>query len=91
MTYKLFKFGAPWCGQCKVLSNRLESANLENCEITEINVDEAEDELIDKFQIRNIPVTVLLDENDNLVQKWVGIFDTNEIQGFIKQETSADD
>ena len=56
MTYKLFKFGAPWCGQCKVLSDRLKAVSLDNCEITEFDVDEVEEEVINKFQICNIPV-----------------------------------
>lgn len=89
MTYKLFKFGAPWCGQCKVLSNRLESLNLDNCEVTEFDVDEVDEDLLNKFQIRNIPVTVLLDEDENLIHKWVGVFDVNEIVA--KTEEKIDD
>lgn len=89
MTYKLFKFGAPWCGQCKVLSNRLESLNLDNCEVTEFDVDEVDEDLLNKFQIRNIPVTVLLDEDENLIHKWVGVFDVNEIVA--KTEEKTDD
>ena len=89
MMYKLFKFGAPWCGQCKVLSNRLESLNLDNCEVTEFDVDEVDEDLLNKFQIRNIPVTVLLDEDENLIHKWVGVFDVNEIVA--KTEEKTDD
>lgn len=89
MTYKLYKFGAPWCGQCKVLSNRLESLNLDNCEVTEFDVDEVDEDLLNKFQIRNIPVTVLLDEDENLIHKWVGVFDVNEIVA--KTEEKTDD
>ena len=89
MTYKLYKFGAPWCGQCKVLSNRLESLNLDKCEVTEFDVDEVDEDLLNKFQIRNIPVTVLLDEDENLIHKWVGVFDVNEIVA--KTEEKTDD
>lgn len=87
MNYKLYKFGAPWCGQCKVLSNRLESLNLDNCEVTEFDVDEVDEDILNKFQIRNIPVTVLLDEDENLIHKWVGIFDVNEIVSKIEEKT----
>ena len=91
MNYKLYKFGAPWCGQCKVLSDRLKAASLDNCEITEFDVDEVEEEMINKFQIRNIPATFLVDENENVIHKWIGVFDVNEISKEIanieKQET----
>ena len=85
MNYKLYKFSAPWCGQCKVLAKRLEGFIPENCEFTEIDVDEAEDEVLDKYQIRNIPVTILLDEDEKIIKKWVGVFDTNEIEEEIKK------
>ena len=88
MTYKLFKFGAPWCGQCKVLSDRLKAVSLDNCEITEFDVDEVEEEVINKFQICNIPVIFLIDENDNVVKKWVGLFDVNEIEKLVTKKSN---
>ena len=88
MTYKLYKFSAPWCGQCKVLGDRLKAVSLDNCEITEFDVDEVEEDMLDKFQIRNIPVTFLIDENDNIVKKWVGIFDVNEIEKLVTEKSN---
>lgn len=88
MNYKLYKFGAPWCGQCKVLGDRLKAVSLDNCEITEFDVDEVEEEIINKFQICNIPVTFLIDENDNVVKKWVGLFDVKEIEKLVTEKSN---
>ena len=52
MTYKLLKFGAEWCGQCKVLEQKLKG--FDKCEIEKIDVDSADEELLAKYAIRNI-------------------------------------
>ena len=83
MGYKILKFGADWCGPCKVLNKKLEEFT--DCEVIKYDVDEVDEELLEKFRIRNIPVTVLVDENDEEIQRWVGLFDLQEISDKIKQ------
>jgi len=78
MKYKIIKIGASWCGPCRVLDNKLKGFN--RCEITKYDVDDMDDELLDKFKVRNVPVTLILDENDNEIAKWVGLFDVNELE-----------
>lgn len=84
MKYKVIKFGAEWCGPCKVLNSRFENFN--TCEVEKIDVDDADEELLSKHTVRNIPLTVLVDENDNVIKKWIGIFDVNEITNLIKDK-----
>ena len=43
------------------------------------DIDDEIDDLLEKYNIRNIPVTILTDDNDNEIQRWVGIFDINEL------------
>lgn len=83
MGYRILKFGANWCGPCKVLNKKLEEFT--DCEVIKYDVDEVDEELLEKFRIRNIPVTVLVDENDEEIQRWVGLFDLQEISDKIKQ------
>ena len=83
MGYKILKFGADWCSPCKVLNKKLEEFT--DCEVIKYDVDEVDEELLEKFRIRNIPVTVLVDENDEEIQRWVGLFDLQEISDKIKQ------
>ena len=50
------KFWAPWCKPCSVLSSQLE-----DFEITSINIDEqSSEDLVKQYGIRNIPMLVFL-------------------------------
>lgn len=50
------KFWAPWCKPCSVLSSQLE-----DFEITSINIDEQSSaDLVKQYGIRNIPMLVFL-------------------------------
>lgn len=83
MNYKILKFGADWCGPCKVLNKKLEDFN--DCEVVKYDVDDVDEELLEKYHIRNIPVTILLDENEEEIQRWIGVFDVNEISNKIEE------
>lgn len=83
MNYKILKFGADWCMPCKVLNKKLE--DFTDCEVVKYDVDDADEELLKKFKIRNIPVTILLDENEEEIQRWVGLFNLQEITDKIKE------
>lgn len=79
---KVIKIGAEWCPQCKVLDKKLEG--FDTCELVVYDAEEDED-IVEKYHIRNIPVTILLDENDNEVKRWVGLFNINELSEKIKE------
>lgn len=83
MNYKILKFGADWCMPCKVLNKKLE--DFTDCEVVKYDVDDLDEELLEKFKIRNIPVTILLDENEEEIQRWIGVFDVNEISNKIEE------
>jgi thioredoxin-related protein len=55
------------------------------CEVIKYDVDDMDESLLEKYKVRNVPVTVLVDEKGNEVQKWVGLFDIKEL------ETKLDD
>jgi thioredoxin-like negative regulator of GroEL len=81
---KILKFGAPWCGPCKTLEERL--ADFTACELVRYNVDEASsNDLVDKYNIRNIPSLILLDDNDNEVFRWTGLVSIKAIEAKINE------
>ena len=60
---KLLKFEADWCGPCREMGRRLEKFN--DCEVMKINVDDEENQdIVGKYGIRNIPVIILLDDDE---------------------------
>ena len=82
---KVINIGAEWCFPCKALDKQLE--NFDKCEVVRYDVDEDE-EIVEKYNVRGIPVTILLDDDDNQVKRWVGLFNVKEIEEEIeKMET----
>lgn len=73
---RILKFGSDWCGPCKVMHEKLK-----NCKypLEEIDVDEHED-LTEKYGIRSIPVTVIVDNAGEVLAKWVGLTDLEVIE-----------
>lgn len=87
MKYKVIKFGASWCGPCRVLDSKLNGFN--KCELIKYDVDDVDDELLLKYQIRGVPATFLLDENDNVIERWNGIFDVKALENKIDELENA--
>ena len=83
MNYKVLKFGAEWCMPCKVLNKNLE--NFTECEVVKYDVDDVDEDMLSQFKVRNIPVTLLLNDNDEEVKRWVGVFNVQEISDKIKE------
>lgn len=76
---KLLKFGANWCGPCKVLESRLEG--FDACELETFDIDdEANEDYVDKFNIRGIPLLVLVDNDGNEIKRWTGLVDVNKVK-----------
>ena len=73
---KVLKFGAEWCMPCKVLNKNLE--NFTDCEVVKYDVDDVDEDMLSQFKIRNIPVTILLNNNDEEVKRWIGLFNVQQ-------------
>lgn len=76
MVTKIYKVGADWCGPCRLLKQELKDFNL----VPIIEIDADEDEVFcEKYNIKNIPVLLLCDENDNVAYKHVGFISKKEL------------
>lgn len=61
------KFGADWCGPCKVLEENIEAIEKENAdtaEFLEIDVDDADEGFVDKYYLRGLPVSYFFKEGE---------------------------
>ena len=76
MVTKIYKIGAEWCGPCRQLKQELKDFDL--VPIIEIDADEDE-AFCEKYNIRNIPVLLLCDSDDKVIDKCVGFISKKEI------------
>lgn len=79
MITRIEKFGAAWCGPCKMLDKTLEQ--LTEVDVVKYDVDEYEDLTTEKG-IRNIPVLIFYD-GDKEVDRLIGAVSLNKINEII--------
>jgi thioredoxin 1 len=86
---EVIKFGAEWCGPCKMyepilenLKEKYDAKTPANVSIMSIDIDENPD-MASKYSIRNIPTTLFIKEG-NVVLKKVGVIQAPEFEDIIK-------
>ena len=81
---RIIKLGASWCQPCHVFAKTFEKvAEMEKyngIEFKEVDIENDEDAeiLVEKFGIRSVPTTLILDEEDNLIYKLIGNVSMND-------------
>ena len=79
---KVLKFFSPTCGPCKVLDRNLQEAGIqyESIDIT----DDANEELITKYNITSIPTLLAVDNKGNAVLRNKGVISTQDLIKYFK-------
>lgn len=76
MIKKVIDAYGPWCGPCKAYKPTFEKVSkmddFKDIEFKELNVDE-EEEVAYKYGVRGVPCTLFIDENDEAVDRLVGL------------------
>lgn len=76
MVTKIYKVGAEWCGPCRQLKQELKDFDL----VPIIEIDADEDEIFcEKYNIKNIPVLLLCNKEDNVVYRHSGFISKKEL------------
>ena len=79
------KFSASWCGPCRLLAQVLgEIQPIDNVIFAEVDMDEADEEIATKNNVRNIP-TVLFFKNGLLIDRFTGMIGKDSILDKIKE------
>ena len=76
MVTVIYKVGAEWCGPCRQLKQELKNFNL--VPIIEIDADEDE-AFCEKYNIKNIPVLLLCDNNNNVLYRQIGFISKEDL------------
>jgi thioredoxin 1 len=84
---KMLKFGAPWCGPCKMIEPIIESIKKEytseDFEVYSYNVDESP-ELVSMYSIRSVPTIIFLKDEDE-VERIIGLTNKRDLETQIKK------
>ena len=81
MSKQLLYFSAEWCGPCKVLGPVMDEVR-KQIPVQKHNVDYTDPSILQKYGIKNIP-TVVLVENGNEINRFVGAKTFNQIIDFL--------
>jgi len=89
---KVIKFGADWCGPCRMLEPTIislkEKYNVDGSEIEIISVDVDKDfESSEKYGVRNVP-TIIFEKEGTVVERMVGVRQPSDIENKIKSLNS---
>lgn len=91
MVKTIIRMGATWCAPCRAFAATFEKVKemeeYSNIEFEEIDIENDEEGgiLAEKYQVRSVPTTVLLDENNNLIYKVSGNISLNDFKKIIDE------
>lgn len=76
----ILDFHADWCGPCKTQDPILDEIedDFENVEVKRIDVDEDQD-TANQYQVRSLPTIIVLDEDEDVVERFVGVTQYDDI------------
>ena len=87
----VIKLSTTWCSPCRAYAPTFHKVKdmdeFKDIEFKEIDIenDENGDVLAEKYQIRSVPTTILLDENDELIYKVMGNISLNDLTNIINE------
>ena len=82
---KILKFSTLWCGPCRVLKQNLEGFT--RVPVEEVDCEENPD-MAQKYNVRNVPTLIYLNDKDEVIDRTVGLQTIDQINAIIdKHET----
>lgn len=82
---KVLKFEADWCGPCKAYTPIFEQVTGDLQLETEIHdVDKATD-MVEHFNIRSVPTTLVVDDNEKELGRVSGMIQASDLKKFIEE------
>ena len=83
---KVLDFYADWCNPCKALAPVLDKVLEEKkLNLTKINIEEDDADMSVKYNVRNIPTVVVVDDNDNELKRFTGTMTETDLNKFFDE------
>ena len=88
---KVLRIGASWCAPCRLYAPTFkkvsEMEEYSNITFESIEIDDGEDHDLEvaKYDIRSVPTTILLDENNEPIYKLMGRIPENDLITIINE------
>jgi len=80
---KVLDFYADWCNPCKMLAPIITKVtNDNNIELEKVNIED-NDDLCVKYNVRNIPTVIVVDDNDVEVKRFSGTKTEVDLREFL--------
>lgn len=79
---KIEKYGASWCGPCKMLDRTLEQLPKE-IEIVKFDADEDEELFVEK-NIKSVPVLIFYNDKNEEIKRTVGSLSIDKLKEIIE-------
>lgn len=78
---KLIYISAGWCQPCKMFGPVMSKVALSGIPVEKVDADSNSD-VLTKFGVRNIPTVIKVDNNGNMLDKFVGVKSEQEVINF---------
>lgn len=92
MIQKIYKFSAKWCAPCNSFAPIFDSVmkkydgKFEVCKVDVDNCTDEESEIMRENKILSIPTTLIIDENNDVAQKLLGVYTEKDLTDIIEKE-----
>lgn len=88
---KIIKFYADWCMPCKVLAPTFDEISqmeeFKEIEFQSKNIDDEDSyELVQKYRIQAVPSIVIVNDDDSLNKKIIGVLPKSDLLSTLKKE-----
>jgi len=88
--YKIVEYSASWCAPCRAFAPTFkkvsEMEEFKDIIFENVDIDDGDHEIdIEKLQIKSVPTTILLDENNEPIYKLMGNVPKSDLVNLINQ------
>ena len=86
---RIIKFGANWCQPCRVLSPIFHKVSnmdeFKNIDFYDLDIDDPDNaEVVENYQIRNVPTVLAVDDKNEVVRRIVGAVPEHQFISLLK-------